>query len=56
MDDLWNEYAGKDTETSGGKNLNETKFLMIGDVLTVNIFPPLVMDVHDILTACKDRP
>ena len=51
MDDLWNEFAGRGTETSGGKNQNETKFLMIGDVLTVNIFPLLVMDVYYILTA-----
>ena len=38
-DYLWNEFTGRTSETSVGKTQNETKFLMIRDVLTVIIFP-----------------
>ena len=50
MDDLWNEFTGRGTETSEGKKKNETKLLMIGDVLTVNIFP-FNMDFYYIFSA-----
>ena len=56
MDDLWNEFAGRSTEPSGGKNQNVTQFLMIGDVLTVTVFPPLIMVQYDIFPARKEGP